>query len=328
MKKLVLLILIGAVAALSFADDALVLPKGVLRLYEANSFIFFNAEYDADGEKQEIPEDGGRMKMVNIGGAAEYGVTDWMSAAVQWAPGWNVWSTVDSDDNLTLNGGFDVFAGAKIQVLGSQGLVANETMRLALAPGVKIPLPSPDWKEQFENMGAGDTFRGAGNDNHTLGLGGRAYFDWILTPAFYVNLYGEFIYYFPKTYEDVNLGTYIEVQMLKAFDMPYPEEFSFGYSLTAEVEPHYDLLVGEGMRLGLGLPVIFEQTPEVKIDDEAVADSGSYLLSVKPTVSLFLMKTFIPVELELSYSLPLLGDNTFATNVLTLQLKSYLKFTR
>ena len=55
-------------------------------------------------------------------GAIEFGVTDWMSAAVQWAPGWNVWSEFDNpgiwlDDNAGTNGPFDVFAGAKIQVL-------------------------------------------------------------------------------------------------------------------------------------------------------------------------------------------------------------------
>ena len=32
-------------------------------------------------------------------------------------------------------------------------------------------------------------------DKHTLGVGARAYFDYVLNEMIYINLYGEFIYY-------------------------------------------------------------------------------------------------------------------------------------
>ncbi len=322
MKRILVLILLLTVVSFTFADDALVLPKGVLRTYITGAYGFVTSEFDADGEKQDITGLFEGYKIINLGGAIEYGVTDSISAAVQWAPGWNIWSEFDNpvvlfNDNTRINGPFDVFAGAKIQVIGSKGLVANEAIRLAFAPGVKIALPDPDWKKQADNRAAGDPWIAQSVDKHAWGFGSRAYFDYILNEMIYLNLYGEFIYYLKKDVDNTDLWALTPL----AIDA----EIEYGYDLTLEAEPHFELMIADGLRLGIGVPATFSMSPEMKVDG-AGQDDESYLLSVGPNISLFLMKFFIPMELKVGYTLPLLGKNEGAVNTIVFQIKTYMKF--
>lgn len=321
MKKIVIGVLLLALAAAVFADDALVLPKGVLRVYLTGAYAFFNQEWDADGEKGDLSTIlADSASAINLGGAAEFGVTDWISAAVQWAPGWNVSSAIDGGvgpyANLLLTGPYNVFVGAKVQVIGPKAPVANEKIRLAAATGVKVPTKFPDadyWAEQAAALGGGDEWHAGYNDKPLWGIGARGYFDYVLNKMFYMNLYSEFIYY---------LGTLkgTEYSVATAAD---PREYNLGYDLTVEAEPHFETMFGNGMRLGVGVPVTFSYSPEVKIDDTAVDNTESYVLSVAPNVSLFLTKFVLPIEFKLGYTLPLVGDNAFATNTVVLQIKAY-----
>ena len=149
MKRIVVGLLLLALTAAVFADDALVLPKGVLRTYFTGAYAFASQEWDDTGEKIELSLSGfDSLSAINLGGAIEFGVIDWISAAVQWAPGWNVWSATKNGtppyDKLQVNGPYNVFAGAKIQIIGPKAPVANEKIRLAAAAGVKIPVKAPD----------------------------------------------------------------------------------------------------------------------------------------------------------------------------------------
>jgi hypothetical protein len=332
MKKIGIFLLLFAVAVSTFADDALVLPKGVIRIYVTGAFAMAKEGWDQDGEKQDLDEES--IRALNFGGAVEYGVTDWISAAVQWAPGWNVWSSfyeataADAPlDTATVNGPADIFAGAKIQLIGENAPLANEMFRLAFAPGVKIPLPSPDWEEQGKDLAKGDPWKITAADKHTLGVGARAYFDYVFSEMIYFNLYGEFIYYpIAKTYEDLGYIEWATVQALKGAALPYPEEYDFGYDLTLEAEPHFETMIADGVRLGAGVPVTFFMTPEPKVDGTAQTDEDSYLLTVAPNLSLFLMKFPVPLEFKIGYTLPLLGKNEMAANIIVLQVKTYLKF--
>jgi hypothetical protein len=213
-----------------------------------------------------------------------------------------------------------VFAGAKIQVIGEKAPVASKKIRLAAAAGVKIPVKAPDaayWIEQATAMGTGGEWVASYNDKPLWGLGARGYFDYVLNDMFYINLYSEFIYY---------LGT------VKGNEYSVPSiplgatELTLGYDLTLEAEPHFEMMLGEGLRLGAGLPVTFTMSPEVKYDDVAQADTNIYLLTIGPNVSLFLLKSFIPMEFKLGYTLPLVGKNAYATNTLVLQVKLYMRF--
>ncbi len=323
MKRVLVLLLLLLLASGLFADDALVLPRGVMRTYITGGYAFFNKVYD-DTAKSVDPTGFDSLSALNLGGAVEFGVVDWISAAVQWAPGWTVWSATKNGtppyNKLQANGPYNVFAGAKIQVIGPKAPVASEKIRLAGAAGVKIPTEAPDaayWTKQATAMGTGGEWIASYNDKPLWGLGARGYFDYVLNDMFFVNLYSEFIYYLGKvkgneySIPTIPLGT---------------TELTLGYDLTLEAEPHFEIMVGEGLRLGAGLPVTFTMSPEVKYDGVAQADTDSHLLVVSPNVSLFLMKSFIPMEIKLGYSLPLLGKNTYTTNTVVLQLKFYMRF--
>jgi hypothetical protein len=329
MKRIVVGVLLLALAAAVFADDALVLPKGVLRTYLTGAYAFASEEWKT-GDKVDIAGFD-TLGAINLGGAVEFGVIDWISAAVQWAPGWSIWSATENGtppfDKLQVNGPYNVFAGAKIQVIGPNAPVANEMIRLAAAAGVKIPVETADaayWQEQYlAGLGGGGTeWVSSYNDKPLWGLGARAYFDYVLNKMFYFNLYSEFIYY---------LGTVKRNEVSVAdwgavFGGATNSDVSFGYDLTVEAEPHFEMMFGNGMRLGVGVPITYTMSPEIVRDGTAVADTDSYLLSVSPNVSLFLTKFFIPTEIKVGYTLPLVGQNTKATNTVVVQLKTYLRF--
>ena len=329
MKGIVLLVLIGSMSWPSFADDARELPKGTLRLSQSTSFAFAVSRFNLDGEKEQIARYDGRLMALNLGAALEMGITGWVSALLEWAPGWNVWSAFDyqtaPDDMLTVNGGHDLFAATRVQILGRGGLLPSNRFRLAFAPGGKIPLPSPDWLEQANRALDGEPWRQYANDYHTPGLGSRAYFDVILTHWLYLNLYAEFIRYFPKDYDEVDLLAY---QMLP----PKPQEVDYGYSLTAEVEPHLGFRLSERMRLEACLPVTFRRTPELEFDGTAMADSDTYVLTATPRLTLLLSRP--AMEFRLGYTYPILGRGnpaksySPAMNTFSLQVRSYLRIYR
>lgn len=134
MRKLCALLLLAVLALPAFADDALVLPAGVLRVYAVPVYAWASKQYDNNGTVQDIaavPGTTATVSIFNMGFAAEYGALDWLTAAVQWTPGWYAWSDVAttpaSPEKLNLNGFDDLFAGAKIQILWEKGLVQNES---------------------------------------------------------------------------------------------------------------------------------------------------------------------------------------------------------
>ncbi len=333
MKRVLVVLLLLLLASGLFADDALVLPRGVMRTYITGGYAFFNKVYD-DTAKSVDPTGFDSLSALNLGGAVEFGVVDWISAALQWAPGWTVWSATKNGAivsgldyaNLTVNGPYDVFAGAKVQVVGPKAPVASQKVRLAAALGVKIPVMMPDagyWNDQFTAATTGGTWLGAYNDKPLWGLGARGYFDYVLNDLFYVNLYSEFIYYLGTAKRD-QLGV-ADWTAVNIFAQPN-SDVALGYDLTVELEPHFEMMIGEGLRLGAALPFTFTQSPELKFDGVALADTDTYLLVVSPNVSLFLMKFYLPMEIKLGYSLPLAGKNAYASNTLVLQLKLYMRF--
>ena len=141
-------------------------------------------------------------------------------------------------------------------------------------------------------------------DKHAWGFGARAYFDYVVSPALYLNLYSEFIY--------LPIGIPVEeTKSLRGWQLP--GDVNYGYDLTLEAEPHYETDARRRRPPGFGLPVTFSMSPELEIDGTPEADTDATLLTLGPNVSLFLMKTLVPLEFELSYTLPLLGKNTDAS---------------
>jgi hypothetical protein len=321
MKKILILLLLCTFVVPIFADDALVLPKGVMRFYVVPTFSIANGEYDENGDKQDTVALVESIKVATIGAAVEYGVTDWISVAVQWTPGWSVWTKIEAAafEKGSISGPFDIFAGAKVQLIGPKAPMANDTMRFCLAPGVKIPLPGPDSADEFTNYITGEDFILTNTDKHVLGLGGRAYFDYLFTKDIFLNLYSELIYY--PTAAKYEVGG-----LQEAFADALADEVAYGYDLTLEVEPSFWPWVAEGMQLKLGVPVTYTASPEQEIDGTTAPDSDSYLLTVSPSVALFTTVLPMPIEVKASYSLPLMGKNEKATSTFIVQIKGFLKF--
>jgi hypothetical protein len=332
MKKALFALLILALVMPVFADDALVMPARVIRTYLVGVYATADQEYDSDGKKQDLDYD---LSLLNLGMAVEYGINDWVTGAVQWVPGYNVTSKLDGTgyDKATLSDAADLFVGAKIQIVGPKAPVKNESFRFAVAPGFKIPLSSPDWEEEATNKGTSKDWLASPADKHTLAVGSRFYADYLFNESFFLNLYSQFLYYPSKVKAtDASLKDYGKVATLRytQSDASYDPSLSYGYDLTFECEPHYSLMVGDGLEFSAGLPFTYTYSPAVSASDDTYgaydSTSASHLLTLGPNASLFFQKTFLPVELKLGYTLPLLGQNETAFSHFLFELKAYAKF--
>ena len=325
MKKILLILLMFVLAFALFAEDAKVLPKGVIRAYVVPSYIFGSQEFDVNGDK--VDSSDGNYTFFNLGGAVEFGVNDWITAAAQWAPGTNLYSDFSNNASQSANGAFELFVGAKFQLVGEKGLSQSDSIRFAVAPGVMIPMAfSYDAAAEAlayiqTNFFANPTDYNAAPARGAFGLGARIYADYIVNKMFFVNLYAEYIKFLAKDVADDLAGT-----VSNTFGTTY-KEVNFGYQLTTEVEFNFTKPLAEGLSMSAGLPVGYEYSPEVVFDDATPASAeASYTVSVNPNASLFVTSLPLPLEFKASYWYPLMGQNALAKNVLTFQIKAYMKF--
>jgi hypothetical protein len=350
MKKfLVLGLALLLLSSALFADDAKVMPFKVGRLYVAPTYSFASGAYDDDGTYKAY--DDGSVKLFNLGFALEYGIIDWITAAVQWVPGWTPWSdlkAVTGADDTNTNGVADLFAGAKIQLAGEQAPIKTSAFRFSVAPGVIIPLPGPDFEEELKNMANGDPATLNSMDKHVFAAGARVYFDYIINKYLFINLYNETIFYPIKgdlskdgpTFYGTKAG--IAAAQSNPLIMGIIGEVDYKYKLTFEIEPVFSMpLGGSGIDFAAGLPVNFKYRPAYEYSysyPEALAPAAStldtafanyissdpaYILAINPNVSFFLTKTPLPLEFKFQYGLPLMGKNEMARNNATLQIKAY-----
>ena len=379
MKKLVALsVLLLCFGAFAFADDAITMPQGVGRFYVAPSFTFANGGFDDDGKLRDFSDP---LQVFNLGFALEYGILPWITAAVQWVPGWTPWSDakpaalgalapaaaelgMTSADilkgDVTTNGVADLFVGAKLQILGDAGPVENDMFRFAVAPGVIIPLPGPDFSKEADKVfgtmppGTNDEITFASMDRHVFAAGGRFYFDWVINDNFFINLYNETIFY-PVAQDLDNDGPTLAVAKnmaaLGAIGASQPQlvpsimaitgEVNYKYQLTFELEPVYKTELADGVSLTAGLPITYRYIPApdytLDIPDSIPAGFGlkegieaafadpkdQHSLYVSPSVSVMLMNTPLPLEFKLQYRLPVWGQNVNAGHTVMLQIRAY-----
>lgn len=325
MKKLALLLLALAIVAPLFADDAKVLPAGVLRTTISAAYNSFDEVYDSDGEAQDA---GFEASIFNVGGAVEFGATEQITVAVQWAPGYNVSSSFSEDpiglaanDKANYNGPLDLFIGAKTQILGPNGFVPNDMMRFAAAAGVTVPLKETDWEEEFDNYSAGDDYNLGSGSKEVLGVGFRLYYDYIVNKMFFINLYNETIFY-PETEtsnQDTALSQALSAQPIEDVKVAY------GYKATFELEPNFTYPVNETLDITGTLQATYTMSPNIEVEGEEVEDTESNFFKLTPNVSAF-MKAPLPLEFKAGYSIPVSGLNTQVASTFIFQLKSYLKF--
>ncbi|MDR3122186.1 MAG: hypothetical protein LBU16_00190 [Treponema sp.] len=295
------------------ADDASVLPGRIGRVYLAPIFAFANGSYDTEGSYKDFQSGEGSMNAFALGIAAEYGVTDWISAAVQWTPAWMVASKVDVKqdipsvgllDGANANGPADLFIGAKFLLIGETAPLKMSHLRFALATGVKAPLPGPDFDDQLDNVRNNKAVTAANQDKHVLGLGVRGYADYVVNKNFFINFYTEFIGY-PlngKLSESGLTGAATVYNLKEArtqvrgvlessgFYTPglendiihYKDEVQYGYDLNMELEPVFSMPLGGGVNFTAGLPLNFHYSPAQQYD---VSINSSYVLSLSPELA-------------------------------------------
>ena len=331
----VLMLLLMLSAVLSYADDALMIPAGVLRISPGAGFGFTVAEYDDSWKRVEIPKEGGRLYEIAVGTSIGLGLTDWLTAVIEWTPGFNVWSTFDYPagtdhpdypdppitdlENAKIIGPYVIYTTVKFQLVGRDAPIKFDPLRLVLAPVVKIPLPQPDWQKQADRMSDGDNYIYRMADKHSFGAGARAYVDLILTKSFYVNLFGEFLLNFNAQFDDTALWGPVAGTS---------GSINYGGVQTAELEPHFETEVGGTLKLGIGLPVRYSVVGEDTMETgggDWVEFYRKKLLSISPNVCLSFPEARVPVQMELAYKLPLIGSNVPARHTLSLLVSTDLK---
>jgi hypothetical protein len=339
----VVLLLLGFITPL-FADDASMIPENVIRFRVIPSATFQSKTFDKDGDREDIAAYDSAT-VYDLSFALEYGIVDWITAALQWTPGWRFASSFDNpenipgqqlddagvpanfipdNENLTSKGLNDLFVGAKFQIVGENAPVPNEQHRFAIAAGTIVPLTNYDAEAEAENYIDEEDYRPQRVDNDAWGAGFRLYYDYVVSESFFINLYNETIIYFPTDQEQFGLD----------FDPPPFEvvpdidevEVNYGYDVTFEIEPQYQTMLSDSLRFGAGLPITYSMSPELEVDGESVEDSDSYSLYVGPNVSLFLFGGPWPIDLELGVLVPVLGKNVDASTSVVLQIKNYLRF--
>ncbi|TVR68216.1 MAG: hypothetical protein EA427_10995, partial [Spirochaetaceae bacterium] len=173
MKKAIVLVLLAAFVVPAFADDALTLPQSVFRTRVVPAYLFSSSAFEDDFETG--PSSANDVSAFLLGFALEYGVNDWITAGLQWAPGVALSSDIETPfpGDATINPLFDLFVGAKVQILGPNAPVQNDSIRLAVSPGVKIPFTSgADWEDEAADLEAGKDFVATNADKNRIGVGG------------------------------------------------------------------------------------------------------------------------------------------------------------
>jgi len=320
-------ILLG-VATACFADDGSVLPGGVFRARVVPAYEWVPGSYNSSGTYSAYAN--GTTTVPNFGAALEYGVNDWITVGLQWAPGVTFDSNVPTGTSASenVNGLSSLFAGLMVQIVGPKAPVVSNDIRFALAPGVKIPFGSgADFSTQFQNYETGAATTVQNPDKQTLGIGGRAWLDYVPSKSFYLDLYSQFIDY-PGTValKDSSLTGYGTYATYAAYGKSYDPQVNYGYTLRLELDPHYIVDITDGIEFTANCAFRYDTSPDTTWGGVDQANTGYYLFSALPTLDFFFMKTVIPFELELDYDQPIAGVNTTAGYSLDLQVKVYYKF--
>lgn len=343
-KTALALLFVLLVSSFAVADDAILLPKGVFRARVIPSYSMTDKSFDKDGKKVATSAEG---SVTAISGAFELGLADPLTLGFKWAPGYYAASDFSNApagfDKLVFKGPADLEIGAKLQVLGSKGLVKNDMARLAITAGGIVPLDSYDANDEWTNFQKGDAFRAYSTSSHqSVGFGFKADGDYKINDMFFLNLHGEAKYYLAKeslsfTTIATHYGTIAalapsaglatavayadaNVPLTKTKADPVIET-------TYEFEPHAAIPLGGSTTLNVGVPVTYAMNLATQSTYNSVKTDikATNILTVGPNVSLFTLIGPLPVEVQAQYSLPLMGELENATSTLSLQLKIFGK---
>ena len=320
MKKLIALsLLLAALGSMAFADTASVLPAMVGRVRLVPAFMLTPGAWDDKGKKESYDD---TQQVFNLGLALEFGITDWINAAILWAPGWTPWSShAGGSKDATSNGMADIMLGAKFLILGEKAPIENDMFRFAVTAGVLVPLPGPDVSKEV-----GKSKPNMPIDKHVFGIGAWLDFDWLINESFTLNFHNDTRIY-PIKQDLKNSTDYAGLALLIITGGGDPGKWKINhkYSMDFELEGSYSMPLADGIILNAGLPVAYSFTPGKEYSGQGASMSGKsgYVFSVKPNVGVFLTNTPLPMEFVLQYGLPLMGKNAGISHVISLQFKTY-----
>lgn len=325
MKKIVLIAVTLLIAMSLFADDALVLPQNIFRLTTAFSHSNSTEKFDADGNTF----DSGKTSGMSLSFALEYGVTNWITAALQWTPGYVFNTEIEKPlpetvpFDVTVNGYKDFFAGAKFQILGEKAPIKSEKFRFAFAAGALIPINFDyDPMEEIKKAGIGEDINIKEGTN-ALGLGGRVYADYVVNDMFFLNLYSEIIRYLPVDVEkDFKASSYNAENQAIIFD-----KVDYGYKLTAQIDPHMSYNVSDEIEVNFNVPLAYTQKSGKKWEGLAEKEFDTeWSLGINPCLGVNLWGLPVPMGFSVSYDMILAGENAYKDKIITIQCKPYFAF--
>jgi len=327
----------GLSGGVARAEDAMVLPAGIWRIYAVPVWSAVESAFDGTGERREIPPGAGRIRAFNLGLAVEYGVNDWIAVGVQWTPGANLSSSFDFPagdpghrDRASLDDSFDALAGVKIGIVGSSGdgprwatgLRKSDWLRFAVGLGLKFPVTAVDWEREARSYASGGTWLAQTADRHLVAPVLGLYADLVLLRSrkreLFVDVYAQYIPYLATArYAETSLARYLDPALAGV-------RVDYRYDLFVEVEPRFDAWVWTGvLRAGIYLPVRHRFYPATRLDGVDQGNSG-YRTTVFPTLDLMTPLLGFTLEMKVGWQRTVAGRNVAATDSLVVVLRAML----
>jgi hypothetical protein len=281
-KLLCVLCVVFLFAAQAYGEDALTLG-------ERNARVSFPLYFGFETEDVAGSED---IMATGWGFAVEYGIYEWLDLQLLFDPGF--WGVVEGNAAPFS----DMFVGAKIGVLGPEGLVSKDGwFRLASALGINIPVNGIMLAEEDDKVGLGTSLWGTAL---------RVYADMLPHPYFYFNFFVEGVFY-PA--QRSNSAAYAGVGAVKHW-----------LDLTGEIGPHFAVPIKDkGITLKGGAPVRVLYAPWMNAADADASDQ--WRLTVGGYFGVFFTKR--SVELILGYNAPIRGKNVETMHRASLTVKFY-----
>jgi hypothetical protein len=269
-----------------FAGDAEAVSEGVLEISVTPAFFRIAP---SDWDIGSAP-----LLFINAGLGVEYSVIPWLSTFAAWAPGANMYSSLDAGTFGYLG---DVTVGLRGQIIGPEAPVSKEIMRLTTALEMKIPLPS-----------TGD----AGEpSNHLWGAGLEASYDFIVNQYFFLNAFAEAFYYPDQPSDNPNFG-------------PGNMRVSHPLDLLFQIEPHGILPLKEGaIVLKGGLPISYAMSPATTKEKVGTFEMR-HKISLGPVFTVAFTRMKLPFEISLGYAAAVWGKNDFASHDIILSGKMFV----
>ena len=320
MKKLGFLVIAMVLTVALFADDGEVLPQGVFRLTNLLYVNTYDKAFDEDFKSQ----DTNKATVAGYGVALEYGLIDCLSLGLQWTPAYNFYSDVkvygDPNKKVTIAPLAGVFAGAKFQLLGEQGIAKSNHMRFAVTAGGFIPVPY-NAEDQITNSLEGKDFVEP-CDSVAFMIGARTDFDYIFPKFFDINVHTEFMRKLPvdadkdfaASYNNATVGAGIK-------------EVDYGFYYFVQLFPKCEVNLTNRISFNITTPLEYRYTSETKWDGEkAIDDYYSCSAKLAPGIYVNFLDAPLPFELEIDYEMNVAGRNVNNDKFFSITFTPYFSF--